>query len=225
MSPVAPFPAQPPASLTDQDAIAANDWAAFSDLTMLADHWARPAWPDGAEAVYWIVDLGDQLELRALAADYQAALAADSDLSPVPVGLLHLTMHRVPVPVDTPDSELLAVAGAAADRLCTHRPIALCAGPLAGSPGAVRFTVSPWRDLLGVQAALAVGDPPRDRRPHISIAYNGRVRPATPVVDAVRRLRDGRTAVVDIDRVDLVRLRRAGRTYRWSLIVSVPLGR
>lgn len=225
MSPATPFPPQPPASLTDPEAIAANDWAAFSGLTMLADHWARPAWPDGAEAIYWIVDLGGQPALRALAAEYQEQLASDPLLDLVPLDLLHLTLHRVALPADATKRQISDVLDVAAARLQARTALTLAAGPLAGSPGAVRFTVSPWRDLLDVQNDLAAGDPPRSRRPHVSIAYNSATRPAGPVVDIVRGLRDGRAAAVAVDRIDLVRLRRVGRAYRWSPLVSVPLGR
>jgi len=82
------FPPDPPTSLTDPTEIARNDWAAFSGLDTLANHWERPAWPDGAQAYYWLVPLGAVPELRTQAQACQEALASVPDLDAVP-GLGH----------------------------------------------------------------------------------------------------------------------------------------
>ncbi|MGP3948873.1 hypothetical protein [Streptomyces sp. 7N604] len=42
----AAFPTEPPADLHDPAAIAAHDWAAFSALEEITDHWSRPGWSD-----------------------------------------------------------------------------------------------------------------------------------------------------------------------------------
>jgi 2'-5' RNA ligase len=218
----APFPLEAPSSVTDPAKIIHNDWTAFSSLETLTDHWSRPAWPDGAQAMYWLLALGDFPDLRARAAQCQAALADVPDLDPVPVEWLHLTLCRVG-PVERVAAEALSdIAAATAKRVEGRRPIRLSVGPLAGSAGAVRFTVSPWDQLLHLQeqlvaardAVLGAG-PNNGLRPHVSIAYNARRRAAAPVIKRVRELRDEPSTEIEVSNLDLVVLTRSGRTYKW----------
>jgi hypothetical protein len=89
-------PPDPPGSMVEPREIVRNDWTAFSGLETLTDHWARPAFPDGAQAYYWLLTLGDDPQLlRSLAETCQAALATLPALDLVPPTLLHLTLCRV----------------------------------------------------------------------------------------------------------------------------------
>ncbi|RSS82535.1 2'-5' RNA ligase family protein, partial [Streptomyces sp. WAC02707] len=103
---------------------------------------------------------------------------------------------------------------------------------LAGSRGAVRFSLTPWRPMIHLHAALSTvgdqaripgGSPTSSFRPHLGIAYNNQARPAAPVVDAVAPLRSLPPAALDITSVELVELRRQDRTYRWRTVHSAPL--
>ncbi|MGW1286441.1 2'-5' RNA ligase family protein [Streptomyces sp. NPDC002586] len=105
--------------------------------------------------------------------------------------------------------------------------------PLAGSRGAVRLSLGPWEPLLRLHHALAkagssVGLAPKKPtsvfRPHLSLAYNNRRRPAAPVVEAVSSLRALPAVELWVSAVQLVELRREGRTYRWDVRRDVPLG-
>ncbi|GIG55709.1 hypothetical protein Lfu02_00810 [Longispora fulva] len=224
------FPHQLPSSLTDHDAIVTNDWAAYAGLRRLSDHWSRPAWPDGAEAYYWILALGDQPDLRRRAAELQKALHNDADLAPVPLDLLHLTLLRVSAIEDISQTNLSAIAANATQRLGGSGAIPLAVGPLAGSTGAVRFSVSPWDRIIHIHAELAAAAAAclgervvADLRPHISIAYNGLHRSAQPVIAAVEELRDERPVEVNVSHIYLVSLRRQGKQYSWMPVHTIFL--
>ncbi|MDT3439045.1 MULTISPECIES: 2'-5' RNA ligase family protein [unclassified Pseudofrankia] len=67
-------------------------------------------------------------------------------------------------------------------------------GPLAGSSGAVRFTVTPWEPLVELRAAVdkvtaACGLPAVEQRfrPHVGIAYCNRDLPAEPIIRRVAK--------------------------------------
>ena len=224
------FPPVPPNSLTDAEEIIRNDWAAFSGLDTLTNHWERPAWPDGAKAYYWLLSLGEFPELRARAEACQSALAQVPDLDLVPAALLHLTLCRVGAMADVGDEVLSNVADAAAERVRQWGPMRLSIGPLAGSAGAIRFSVTPWDRLLHLQDELMLARnsvlsaaPNRGLRPHVSIAYNARQRPAASIVEHVRELRGQSPVEVVVTEVDLVRLERDGRVYRWTTSNRVTL--
>ncbi len=217
------FPPVPPSSLTDAGEIIRNDWAAFSGLHSLTNHWERPAWPDGAKAYYWLITLGGHPELRARAEACQSTLEWVPDLDPVPLALLHLTVCRVGSAADLSDEVLSKIADAAAQSTGNFRPMHLSIGPLAGSPGAIRFSVTPWDGLVQLQDELVsarnsvLGRVPNGGlRPHVSVAYNARQRPAAPIVECVRELRGQAPVGVVVDGVDLVKLAREGRVYRWT---------
>jgi 2'-5' RNA ligase len=225
-----PFPPEPPASLADRAEIIRNDWTAFSRLDTLTNHWQRPAWPDGAQAFYWLLPLGGVPGLRAQALAFMEALASVPDLDPVPSELLHLTISRVGAATAIADEQLTAIATAAADRLKSVEPIHLHIGPLAGSTGAIRFSVTPWSGLMKlrdelVAATRSVLDCPSNAgwRPHVSIAYNTRPRAASLVVDRVRELRAQPPIEITATDVELVKLVRTGRVYQWTTIHRLTL--
>jgi hypothetical protein len=89
-----PFPPHAPRSLHDHAVIADGDWQAFRGLNELRDHWQRPAWPDGASAYYWMLDLSAQTQLRSLVETCQHELADLDGFDMVPLNLLHLTVLR-----------------------------------------------------------------------------------------------------------------------------------
>lgn len=109
----------------------------------------------------------------------------------------------------------------------------LRAVPLAGSRGAVRLTVAPWGPVLALHAALSesmapLGLAPRKPtalfRPHLSLAYNNRPRPAAPVIEAVTPLRGLAPVDLHVREVQLVEPRREDRACRWDVVKSLPLG-
>ncbi|KUN00757.1 hypothetical protein AQI95_33980 [Streptomyces yokosukanensis] len=226
----AAFPADPPADTHDPAVTAAHDWAAFRALDEMTDHWARPGWADGSRAYYWMLTFPDDERLAALAGHCQEELAP-LGLDPVPTDGLHITLARVGTPGTVTLSQLGGLALDAEDLLPSA--FSIHAMPLAGSRGAVRLSLGPWEPLLWLHHELAeagsgVGLAPKKPtsvfRPHLSIAYNNRRRPAAPVVEAVSRLRARPAVELSVSAVQLVELRREGRTYRWDVRKNVPLG-
>jgi 2'-5' RNA ligase len=231
MSPGGPFPADEPSNLRDADAIRDNDWRAFSGLSQLTDHWSRPGWPDGARAFYWLISLGGYPELTDRARQCLDPLLGVGDFDPVPMDLLHLTLVRVAAVSDLDAKHLADICTAAREPIGRLAPIRLSVGPLAGSAGAVRFSVTPWEGLFQLrrsltEARLSAPNPPRDKgfRPHVSIAYNRRRRPAEPVTRAVGQLRHLPVVDITITAAELVELRRDGRAYRWNRVDRMKLG-
>ncbi|MFB7084834.1 2'-5' RNA ligase family protein [Streptomyces sp. NPDC056296] len=225
----AAFPARPPADLSDPAVIAVHDQTAFDSVETMVDHWDRPGWTAQTRAYYWMLTFPDSPALADLARRCQQYLAP-LGLDPVPDDRLHVTLTRFASAATLPLSRLDDVISAAAPLL--PAAFRLRAVPLAGSRGAVRLTVAPWGPVLALHAALSgsmalLGLAPRKPtelfRPHLSLAYNNRPRPAVPVVEAVTALRDLPSVDLRVQDVQLVELRREERAYRWDVIRSVPL--
>ncbi|MEV6589832.1 2'-5' RNA ligase family protein [Streptomyces acidicola] len=226
----AAFPAEPPADTHDPAVTAAHDWAAFRALDEMTDHWARPGWADGSRAYYWMLTFPDEQPLVALAQHCQEQLAP-LGLDLVPTDGLHITLARVGRPDAVVPDQLDSLARDA--EALVPSAFSVRAMPLAGSRGAVRLSLGPWEPLLrlhhalakaGSSAGLAPTKPTSAFRPHLSLAYNNRRRPAAPVVDAVSGLRVLSPVELSVAAVQLVELRREGRTYRWDVRKSVFLG-
>ncbi|MBO2459849.1 2'-5' RNA ligase family protein [Actinomadura violacea] len=222
------FPPAPPADLDDAEAIAANDWEAFRQVAQMRDHWSRPGWYPGRRAYYWMLTFPDEPELLAMAHRCQSAIAP-LGLDLIPDDGLHITLTRI-AEAGTPRARLDALAEHAAEQIPTAFELSF--GPLAGSPGAVRFSVVPWRPLVELHAVLAhanlragvdVGTPTARFRPHLGIAYSNRVRPAAPIIETVAILREAEPVLTQVVSVELVELRREASTYKWDVLHRVPL--
>lgn len=225
----AAFPVEPPGDLTDHKGIAAHDQSAFDALDEMVDHWSRPSWSDGARAYYWMLAFRDVPELKALAQHCQEALSP-LQLDPVPTEWLHVTLVRVGAPGSVDTAQLRGLAGQA--QALVPETFTMRATPLAGSRGAVRLTLTPWEPLVRLHAALvaanaSVGLPAKKPtalfRPHLSLAYNNRPRPARPVIETVAGLRSLPSMELSVADVQLVELRRRGAEYRWDVLESLPL--
>jgi 2'-5' RNA ligase len=206
-----------------------EDWRRFKSLSDLVNHWDRPGWTDTRQAYYWYLTF-DSTELRELAERCQQELRMPY-LDPVPLDRLHLTLPRVGWADEISEDDALNVAQAANVRCAAMRPFELRVGPLSGSAGAVRFSVSPWvglvslyRHLRGAVATVVRRQPEPEFRPHIGIAYCNEPVPAAPLIERVGALRTLPVVQVGIRHVDLVLIRRERRTYIWSNVKKLPLG-
>lgn len=219
-----PFPPQLPESTCDVEAVRLNDWTAYVGLAHLEDHWSLKRWAPGYAAYYWYLTFADE-KLVALTERCQTLLdTADLDL--VPIDRLHLTLLKVGSVESVGDHDVAGLVKAAQRRLDGFASFSLEVGPLAGSPSAVRFSVAPWNELLCLHRRLRqsvldhghLGLPRATElfRPHLGIAYNNRRRAATPVITAVQALRGLPPVEVSVNNVNLVRLERIGRQYRWD---------
>ena len=126
------------------------------------------------------------------------------------------------------------VVAAAHGRCAAIPPVTVSVGPLAGSAGAVRFSVGPHHPIRQIRAATqaaivevlgsqALPTPATPFVPHVSIAYNNTPANAQPVIEQVAALRPLGTVTVEVRAIDLVELRRDGATYAWSPFATVPL--
>ncbi|MFB6397054.1 HAD-IA family hydrolase [Polymorphospora lycopeni] len=113
-------------------------------------------------------------------------------------------------------------------------PFTITIGPLAGSAGAVRFSVGPHEPVLRIRAAVraavaavrgAENVPMRSTTyvPHVGIAYNNSQVDAQPVRQRVRGLRSEPPVTTLINTIDLVELRREERRYAWRTLHRIPL--
>ncbi|WP_109506835.1 2'-5' RNA ligase family protein [Nocardioides speluncae] len=224
-----PFPPDLPRSLGDRDAIVANDWDAFLALDTVENHWDRKPWPAGARHLYWYLTFEGNSDLTHLARACQQGIA-DLRYDAVPDDALHLTMLRVGSAEDLAGPPLERVLKRA-EASCAHiEPFEIELGPLSGSAGAARLSVSPWSDLDRLHQALFEATTadlePTERppfRPHVGVAYGNRHRPAREVHTLIAEQRTRATVHVAVSDVHLVELRREGRAYKWEPVASVQL--
>ncbi|MEV4505428.1 2'-5' RNA ligase family protein [Streptomyces klenkii] len=223
------FPVAPPATLDDPSVITRHDWEAFAALERVVSHWDRPGWENGRRAYYWLLTFPQATPLLSRVWHCQSALH-HLCMDAVPDDGLHVTMTRIGAVDDVTPHDLDRLVQAVHDRALTA--FHLDAHPLAGSPGAVRFSLSPWTPLVRLHAALGAsarqaglpdGRPTSGFRPHLGILYGNAERDARPVIDAVSALRALPPVPLSVDAVDLVELRREGAAYRWKTLHRVPL--
>jgi 2'-5' RNA ligase len=227
------FPPAPPFDLDDPLVLIEHDWEAFAALSRMTDHWARPGWSSGRRAYYWMLTFSDAPDLNRRARHCQRALA-HLGMDPVPGNGLHVTMTRIGHTEHVRPRQIEQLV-TLAERLHLA-PFQVLAHPLAGSTGAVRFTLSPWTPLIRLHAELSTigrqssvpgGAPTTAFRPHLGIQYSNRDRPAGPVIESVARLRPLQPVPIEVTAVDLVELRRTDRpqrAYCWDVLHRITLG-
>lgn len=221
-SPAPSLPPGIPSSLTDADAIAKSDWDAFCTVSTMVNHWDRPGWTPGRRSYHWFLTFPDAPDLTSTAAQLQDELAPFR-MDPIPANGLHVTMAKLGFTDEVTD-ERLSDAVQATERVCSAvEAFELLAIPLAGSPGAVRFSVAPWAPLLAIRDALPAAPSRTAFRPHLGIAYSNCTMPAQPVINTVAALRSREPVKLPIRELCLVELRRERRVYRWDLVTSFPL--
>ncbi|MGW4735185.1 2'-5' RNA ligase family protein [Streptomyces shenzhenensis] len=226
------FPPAPPADLDNSRTITEHDWKAFTSIDWLDDHWSRPGWPSGRRAYYWMLTFPDAPALLNQTRHCQKELA-HLGMDPVPGDGLHVTMPRIGDTANVTKDQVQHLAELS-ERLPLEQ-FRLLAHPLAGSRGAVRFSLSPWTPLVRLHAALHAlgrragvpgGAATTAFRPHLGIQYNNCRRPAGPVIDSVACLRALPPVHLEITSVDLVELRQTTgtpRAYCWTVVRTVPL--
>jgi 2'-5' RNA ligase len=208
---------------------ATADWRRFSALPRMVNHWDRPGWDSGRSAYYWYLTF-DSPALSMLTQKCQEQFDR-LGLDLVETDWLHLSLIRLAWSDEISRDYAERAAEEANCQLQEISGFTLWVGPLAGSAGAIRFSVEPWEPIKTVRETLARLSPGADRiavpkpfLPHISIAYNNHDRLARPVIDVAAEARLLPKVAVDVAEVALVEVRRVGRAYKWKTVRQVPLG-
>ncbi|MEV0292593.1 2'-5' RNA ligase family protein [Nocardia sp. NPDC050710] len=227
-----PFPPSLPDSLSDPELINRNDWESFNQIAQLENHWERGPWPADRRTYFWYLTFRD-VALTELAAQCQSQLDSEN-LDLVPLDGLHITVLRIGNQDEVENSQILAVVNNAKSLLRNFQPFEISVGPLSGSRGAIRFSISPWDGLFElhrvVHKAVSKSVPELDMpdterfRPHLGIGYSNRIQPSDRLIKKVDTLRDLAPVSVCVDNVKLVTLRREFGTYRWDEIATLKLG-
>lgn len=207
-----------------------EDWKRFRAIRSMVNHWDRPGWSTGREAYYWYLTF-KQPDLIQLARTCQQRLKSVPNLDLVPLDGLHLTLPKVGWTDEISSRRLEEVIALTRQRCSDQKAFSLTIGPLAGSPGAVRFSVSPWGPIVALNRCLQLGRPiagmpPEDGtefRPHVGIAYSNAIVSPSALISLISDLRKLPPITVQVEEVELVRLRREGSSYRWSTVETVLL--
>ncbi|WP_280395904.1 2'-5' RNA ligase family protein [Nocardia brasiliensis] len=231
-TPKRPFPLLGPTSTSDAEAIRDNDWSACQALVAVHDHWTLKRWEPGQTGYYWYLTFTDPA-LVDLASECQQALAHDG-LDPVPLDALHLTLLNIGRTSDVTEQELERVIDGGRAAAAAVKPFRLSVGPLTGSRSALRFSVTPWDQLLDLhyrlRSATANNRPPSrlaetaEFRPHLGVGYLNRQQDARQLIRDIEALRELPPVTVRIGEVHLVELRRDSHAYRWTDRAVMPLG-
>jgi len=199
----------------------------------MADHWWwRRGWQPGRRKYTWHFTFDGKPEVHGLAASYQARLAAQPGLDPVPAQWLHLTTQGVGFTDEVSEGEVAALLDASDGRLRGFPAQTVTLGPARVTPEAILLDIAPddglaairhelrqaISDVLG-QARLTGGD---EWEPHVSVAYSHGTGPQAPLKAAVE---GGETAATVINTVRLIVLGRDNRLYEWTTRGGVELGR
>lgn len=218
------FPAEPPCDPDDPATVARHDQQAFERVDTMLRHWDRPH----RRSYHWMITFEQHGPVIELSQRCQRLLPK-AGLNLIPPESLHLTVRRLGYLDEVDSSRLRAVLRTVSDRCAEVDAFRLAVIPLAGSPGAVRFSVAPWSPLLELHRIVSAAggcdaiDPLSVYRPHVGIAYSDRVQPPGPCIEAAHRARTLPPAEVTIDSLQLVELYRADHHYRWRVIERVPL--
>ncbi|GII60610.1 hypothetical protein Skr01_06950 [Sphaerisporangium krabiense] len=200
----------------------------------MRDHWWwRPGWSVGTRMYTWHVTFGGQAALHQITERYQAALGALPGVDLIPLQWLHLTMQGVGFTDQVPDAEVRKITAAAEEHLTAHPPITFTVGAPIVDPEAILFRVEPADQLRrvrdSVRAAITdvwgahrVPDAP-EWTPHVSLAYSNGEGSAAPYLEAVHGVAAD-PVTVTVNAVQLIRLDRDTKVYKWDTVASVPLG-
>lgn len=197
----------------------------------MEDHFTVKPWPDGFSAYYWYLTFEDA-DLISMAQHCQQSLSSFG-LHPVPLSSLHMTLCRVGATDAIGDAAIEVVTANAAEALERVDSFEIEVGPLAGSSGAVRFSVTPWSSIWQLTtilrsqsenvAANPASKPLSHFRPHVGIGYSNRRQEITPIIEQVSQLRTVAPVPVAVKQVKLVRLWRSHNAYEWDEIATIAL--
>ncbi|QNA72045.1 2'-5' RNA ligase family protein [Streptomyces sp. So13.3] len=211
--------------------IAEHEWAAFSSLSEMGNHWQRPGWGPDTRRYYWFLTVDHAPKIADLARRCQEPLEGGG-FDIVPAEGLHITICHIGDKHDVTEQTLKNLVAAAQSGCRSLAAFDLQAVPVAGSRGAVRLSLAPWAPLLALHLAVATAcvvaglkghQPTHDFRPHLGVAYCNQETKASRVRKKIQELRNVESQQFTVREVQLVELRRESRVYRWDVKHSIPL--
>lgn len=218
------FPAEPPGDPDDPASVARHDQQAFERVGTMLRHWDRPH----RRSYHWMITLDQHQPVIELSQQCQQLLP-QVGLGLIPPESLHLTVRRLGYVDEVDPSRLRTALRTVRGRCLATAAFDLKVIPLAGSPGAVRFSVAPWSPLLDLHRTVSAAagcdgvDPLAVYRPHVGVAYSDRVQSPEPYIEAAHRARSLPLAEITINELQLVELYRANHQYRWRVLERLPL--
>lgn len=218
------FPPNRADNVHELDSVLANDRRSFDELHTLKSHWLRPF----TRSFYWMVTFDQDEKVAELARSCQENLRFPY-LDHISDETLHLTLRRARYGDDVNLSSILRDFEHYRENLVNIGQFRLGLFPLAGSPGAVRFSVFPWAPLTRVFDVLTSADKGRATassnlfRPHVGVAYVNESTLARPIVQQVANLRSLSPHWTTVKSIDLVDLWRSNNSYNWSKVLSCEL--
>jgi len=210
-------------------------WRAFQQLERMEDHWWwRPGWRIGRSFYTWHLTFEESPELHELARQVQRELNVPG-LDLVPEEGLHLTMQGIGFTDAVNTKDIDEIVAQARKRVGQLARFELTLGPVDPDAEGIGLLVAPWAEIeetrRQVRASIAsVWNPenvPENEtgfRPHVTVAYSTGAGDMAQIRERLASLRTVEPARVAVSQVQLIRLNRDEKVYRWDVVASVALG-
>lgn len=208
----------------------------FRALDRTSDHFAQDhVLPEGVRYLAWhVLPTSRDVVVEALA--FTEACGDLDAVAPVAPRWLHLTTQGVGAAPDVSPEEAQAVADSGRAWLADVEPFTATLGPPVPDPQGTGLPAGPRERFDELHAAVhaatrdAIGDRTPGSRffdgpePHVTLGYHRLEVPTGPIADRVEPLTRRPPVTFEVDRIDLLWLRRDGPAYVWDGVATVLLG-
>lgn len=198
----------------------------------MTDRWRSRPQPGPDEAqLWWHILMGEQPQLRAVAAVAGRRLAAFPGLHVTPEQRLHLSVLRVGLAGDLPPGGVDALVAQGRQQLrrvpaaevtfgrVLYRPETIALG--LQPDGALDAVCDAVREATRVALGPVAPDTTAPWFPHVTLAYSTQDQPAEPVIAALGR--ELPACELTLDAVSLIAQYGPERDWRWQSLARLPL--
>lgn len=202
----------------------------------MVDRWLNRIQPGSNQGVvWWHVLLGDDVQMRAAAAEAQEALAGFQGLHMTPLKRLHISLLAAGSTNEIDRTQMLEMLIGAEQSLLGVAPLPITLDRVLYHPEAIALRVRPAEGLSPIVDAVQSATervthqsrPPEVREspwiPHVTVSYSTATQAAEPIIEKLGKSIQERQALVDS--VSLVIQWGSERLWNWELIGAVQLGR
>lgn len=209
-------------------------WRVFQQLDQMKDHWWwRPGWRVGRSFYTWHLTFEQSPELHDLVRRVERDLDVKG-LDLVPEEGLHLTMQGVGFSDEVTAADVDRIAEHASALLRVRPPFELALGPVDPDAEGIGLLVEPWQDVEetrrlvrdAIAATWGADNVPEHAagfRPHVTVAYSAGNGDLGEIRSRLESLRTLEPVTVQVQQVQLIRLNRDEKVYRWDVAHTVPL--